>query len=107
MQSLCNARSGRRTTLMLESDMSESCSSCLPAEQWVSALIGKDLDIQACYVGGWDHIGWVDRYTVLGHTTRQRNLAAKTGYLQSTRRVGSSWVAMAATGRAGPAMQPA
>ena len=77
MQSECSARSGPQITPVLELYTSEGCSSCPPADQWVSALKGKDMVVQAFHVGYWDHIGWVDRFAAPAHTTRQRDVAAK------------------------------
>ena len=77
MQNACAAHSGPRITPVVELYTSEGCSSCPPADQWVSALKGQDLVVQAFHVGYWDHIGWVDRFATAVHTARQREVATK------------------------------
>ena len=68
---------------MVELYTSEGCSSCPPADQWLSTLkvaaTEKAVVVQAFHVGYWDYIGWVDRFASPAHTTRQRQLAAQNG----------------------------
>ncbi|WP_341903956.1 DUF1223 domain-containing protein [Polaromonas sp. YR568] len=73
----CAATSGPTITPVLELYTSEGCSSCPPADQWISTLKGKNLVVQAFHVGYWDYIGWVDRFASPAHTTRQREIAAR------------------------------
>ncbi len=75
MQNQCVASSGAQTTPVLELYTSEGCSSCPPADQWVSGLRGKDVVVQAFHVGYWDNLGWVDRFATPAHTARQREVA--------------------------------
>jgi hypothetical protein len=75
MQNQCAASSGPLVTPVLELYTSEGCSSCPPADQWVSGFKGQDVVVQAFHVGYWDYIGWVDRFAAPAHTTRQRELA--------------------------------
>lgn len=77
MQNQCTASSGPLVTPVLELYTSEGCSSCPPADQWVSALKGRNLVVQAFHVGYWDYIGWVDRFAAPAHTTRQNEVAGR------------------------------
>ena len=75
----CKAESGTTLTPVIELYTSEGCSSCPPADKWLSTL--KPLAargqavVQAFHVGYWDYIGWVDRFAAPSHTTRQREVA--------------------------------
>lgn len=76
----CEAVSADLQTPVLELYTSEGCSSCPPADRWLSTLkpaaaAGKAV-VQAFHVGYWDYIGWVDRFASPAHTTRQRQIAA-------------------------------
>ncbi len=79
----CTAQSAATLTPVLELYTSEGCSSCPPADQWMSTL--KDANkrgsvvAQAFHVNYWDYIGWVDRFAVPTHTTRQREMARASG----------------------------
>jgi len=79
----CSARSGAAVTPVVELFTSQGCSSCPPADRWLSSLAtrGKDTQpvIQAFHVAYWDYIGWVDRFAAPAHTQRQRQLAAWNG----------------------------
>lgn len=77
MQAQCSASSGKLITPVLELYTSEGCSSCPPADKWLSSFKGKDLVVQAFHVGYWDYIGWVDRFATPAHTLRQREIASK------------------------------
>jgi hypothetical protein len=74
----CSASSGKLITPVLELYTSEGCSSCPPADQWVSGLKKPVQDgslvVQAFHVGYWDYIGWVDRFATPAHTQRQRQI---------------------------------
>ncbi len=77
---VCAAESGPRITPVIELYTSEGCSSCPPADQWLSRLQLKDrtgglVVVQAFHVGYWDYIGWVDRFANPIHTMRQRRIA--------------------------------
>lgn len=77
MQHQCVASSGPLVTPVLELYTSEGCSSCPPADKWVSTLKNKDIVVQAFHVGYWDYIGWVDRFAAPAYTSRQREIASK------------------------------
>jgi hypothetical protein len=76
----CQARSAATLTPVVELYTSEGCSSCPPADKWLSTL--KDdaakgrVVAQAFHVGYWDYIGWVDRFASPAYTTRQRQVAS-------------------------------
>ena len=80
-QETCTAQSGVNVTPVIELYTSEGCSSCPPADRWLSRLKPRSADtapavIQAFHVGYWDYIGWVDRFANPAHTTRQRQVAS-------------------------------
>lgn len=80
-QYACVAQSGATVTPVLELYTSEGCSSCPPADRWVSGLKSQSAGaapavIQAFHVGYWDYLGWVDRFANPAHTTRQRQIAS-------------------------------
>src|SRR3569832_2853705 len=76
----CQARSPATLTPVVELYTSEGCSSCPPADRWLSAL--KDdaakgrVVAQAFHVGYWDYIGWADRFASPVFTVRQRQVAS-------------------------------
>lgn len=72
---------GNRVAI-LELYTSEGCSSCPPADRFLSAL--KDAGISdehlipmAFHVTYWDYIGWKDRFAKKQYDQRQRNQAQK------------------------------
>ncbi len=79
----CTARSGPQVRPVIELYTSQGCSSCPPADRWLSSLsTEKSPDepvIQAFHVAYWDYIGWIDRFAAPAHTQRQRQLAAWNG----------------------------
>lgn len=91
----CEVRSGERLTPVIELYTSEGCSSCPPADQWLSTLKGKNVVAQAFHVDYWDYIGWVDRFATPANTIRQRNIAAINGlrtiYTPQVVRNGQDW----------------
>ena len=81
----CIAKSGDKITPVIELYTSEGCSSCPPADKWLSTF--KDAApssqanpatpvVQAFHVNYWDYIGWTDRFATPAHTTRQRQVSA-------------------------------
>ena len=72
----CSAQSTALRTPVIELYTSEGCSSCPPADQWLSALKGKPVVAQAFHVSYWDYIGWVDRFATAANNARQRELGA-------------------------------
>lgn len=72
----CEVQSGAQRIPVIELYTSEGCSSCPPADRWLSALKGTTTAVvQAFHVGYWDYIGWVDRFATPANTQRQRELA--------------------------------
>lgn len=76
----CTGQSGLAITPVIELYTSEGCSSCPPADRWLSGLksqpsIAARPVVQAFHVGYWDYIGWVDRFASPAHTERQRQVA--------------------------------
>lgn len=54
----CTAHSGARTVSLLELYTSEGCSSCPPADEWLSSLKGtRQVVPLAFHVDYWDYIG--------------------------------------------------
>jgi hypothetical protein len=75
----CIARSGLQTTALVELYTSEGCSSCPPADRWLSAL-GARHGLErvvplALHVDYWDYIGWKDPYAKREFSQRQRRLS--------------------------------
>ena len=72
----CSAKSGARTVPLVELYTSEGCSSCPPADRWLSATFAKDkagaVGIPlAFHVDYWDRLGWKDRFATAAYTERQ------------------------------------
>ena len=76
----CERTAPARPPLVVELYTSEGCSSCPPADRWLSSLKGRDdvLPI-AFHVGYWDRLGWVDRLATRERTDRQYQLAKALG----------------------------
>lgn len=86
MQNGCAAQSAATVTPVIELYTSEGCSSCPPADKWLSTLRAREAAkpgnitqpnavIQAFHVGYWDYIGWVDRFATPAHTQRQKQIS--------------------------------
>ena len=76
----CTARSGPTTAALVELYTSEGCSSCPPADRWLSKLGGAGNVVPvAFHVTYWDYIGWRDAFADERHTARQRDRAAASG----------------------------
>jgi len=79
-QPQCSAVSGPQTNALVELYTSEGCSSCPPADQWLSRLknqskpIGNIVPI-ALHVDYWDYIGWKDNFANPEFAKRQRDMA--------------------------------
>lgn len=74
--------SGPEKVSLIELYTSEGCSSCPPADRWLSALgDGDALWTQvvpvAFHVSYWDRLGWPDRFAQRQFDTRQRSVAAR------------------------------
>jgi len=77
-------RSSTTQVRLIELFTSEGCSSCPPAEKWLSQLkASPDLWTQvvpvAYHVDYWDHLGWRDRFAKKEFTDRQRRYASRWG----------------------------
>lgn len=76
---LCTAQSEAHTTALVELYTSKGCSSCPPADRWLSSLSsqgytpGRVVPI-ALHVDYWDYIGWKDTYAKREYALRQRKL---------------------------------
>ena len=66
---------------LLELYTSEGCSSCPPADRWLSSLARAPIDAVplAFHVDYWDDLGWKDRYASPAHTRRQQARVAEAG----------------------------
>lgn len=74
----CTAKSGDTITPLLELYTSEGCSSCPPADKWLSNLSIDSSKVVplAFHVDYWDYIGWKDRFAKAQYSDRQRKTAA-------------------------------
>jgi hypothetical protein len=69
---VCSARSTAAVPTVVELYTSEGCSSCPPADRWLSALKGRqDVVALAFHVDYWDSLGWKDRFAQPQFTQRQ------------------------------------
>lgn len=68
--------SGEKQTTLLELYTSEGCSSCPPADRWLSgyktdARLWKGIVPVAFHVDYWDYLGWRDRFSDKKYSRRQ------------------------------------
>lgn len=77
----CTVRSGPNVNALVQLYTSEGCSSCPPAEQWLSKFSRSPragvIPI-AFHVHYWDYIGWKDIYATPANTERQKAFAEAT-----------------------------
>jgi hypothetical protein len=76
----CSARSGPAMATVVELYTSEGCSSCPPADRWLSSQ--KDdpaLVALSFHVNYWDRLGWRDRFASSAFTQRQSEQQAVNG----------------------------
>ncbi|MGI9341706.1 MAG: DUF1223 domain-containing protein [Gammaproteobacteria bacterium] len=76
--------SGEHRVAMVELFTSEGCSSCPPADRWLSDLktdpdLWKKFTPIGFHVDYWDYIGWKDRFARRDYGDRQRRYAAEGG----------------------------
>src|SRR6476661_2706945 len=76
--------SGDTQNSLIELFTSEGCSSCPPAEKWLSAFksnpdLWKKIVPVAFHVDYWNHLGWRDRVSTPEVTQRQQHYAAGRG----------------------------
>ena len=68
----CRASSARTPTTVVELYTSEGCSSCPPADRWLSRLkADPNVVALAFHVDYWDRLGWKDRFASPAYTARQ------------------------------------
>ncbi len=68
----CSAQSGPNTARVVELYTSEGCSSCPPADRWLSKLKAQPgIVALAFHVSYWDRLGWKDRFASPAYTQRQ------------------------------------
>ena len=79
----CQATRSATAPTVVELYTSEGCSSCPPADKWLSTLKGKpDVLALAFHVNYWDRLGWPDRFASVEATNRQHELAQLAGSRQ-------------------------
>jgi len=93
--------SGSQRVTMIELFTSEGCSSCPPADRWLSDLetapgLWRDFVPIAFHVDYWDQIGWPDKFARAEYSERQRRYAAEGGvrvvYTPGVFRDGHEWL---------------
>jgi len=79
----CHAVSPPHTVALIELYTSQGCSSCPPADEWLSRLPTGESPLRAVplalHVGYWDYIGWKDPFARHEFNDRQRSLAGHGG----------------------------
>ena len=79
----CQASRSTAAPTVVELYTSEGCSSCPPADKWLSTLKGNPEVLSlAFHVNYWDRLGWPDRFASAEATTRQHELAQRAGSRQ-------------------------
>jgi hypothetical protein len=76
--------SGDTQSTLIELFTSEGCSSCPPAEKWLTGLksnqdLWKKIIPVAFHVDYWDRLGWRDRFAKPEYTSRQQRYATAWG----------------------------
>ena len=76
----CSVTSGKTRVSLLELYTSEGCSSCPPADKWLSQIESMGFKQEqvvalAFHVDYWDYIGWKDPYARAEFSDRQRRAA--------------------------------
>jgi hypothetical protein len=73
----CEVQSGAQPPVVVELYTSEGCSSCPPADRWLSTLNDQpNLLPLAFHVNYWDRLGWQDRFATPATTERQHQVRA-------------------------------
>jgi hypothetical protein len=76
----CSARSAATAAPVVELYTSEGCSSCPPADQWLSKLKAEPSVVAlAFHVDYWDRLGWKDRFASPAFTQRQAQTQRSSG----------------------------
>src|ERR1700675_951558 len=78
----CSLHSPPHRVAVLELYTSEGCSSCPPADRWLSSLPQRGVTpdnavLLAFHVDYWNQLGWPDRFSQPGFSQRQRVIAAR------------------------------
>jgi hypothetical protein len=76
----CSAGSSEKRVSLVELYTSEGCSSCPPADRWLSGLRQGGLSFTAplaFHVDYWDRLGWIDRFAQPAFVQRQYALARR------------------------------
>lgn len=75
----CGVKSPAHTVALVELYTSEGCSSCPPADRWLSGLrtsFGADQLVPlALHVDYWNYLGWSDPFSQAQFSARQREIA--------------------------------
>jgi hypothetical protein len=92
----CELSSGPTMPVVVELYTSEGCSSCPPADRWLSSLAPRsDVLALAFHVDYWNRLGWTDRFATPQATARQYELARLSGssgvYTPQVRVDGQDW----------------
>ena len=80
----CIKQSPAHSVALIELYTSEGCSSCPPADRWVSRFDRNGYNVDeviplSLHVDYWDHLGWKDRFASARFTERQRVLSNLAG----------------------------
>lgn len=82
----CTATSEATVPTVIELYTSEGCSSCPPADQWLSQTVARNRGAKennvvalAFHVDYWDYIGWKDAFAQPAFSQRQSTLARSGG----------------------------
>lgn len=76
----CEVRSGPQPLAVVELYTSEGCSSCPPADRWLSTLKARDKVLALSFhVNYWNHLGWRDPFATQETTARQYRLKEALG----------------------------
>jgi hypothetical protein len=76
----CDAQSATVSPPVVELYTSEGCSSCPPADRWLSSIAAKPGVIAlAFHVSYWDRLGWADRFASPAWSNRQAQQQAING----------------------------
>jgi hypothetical protein len=112
----CTARSGAERATTIELFTSEGCSSCPPADRWLSGFAAKTpaaVIPLAFHVDYWDYIGWRDRFAAPQYTARQQQRVASnrgsfayTPQVLINGRIVDAWRALRVPGEMAPAATP-
>jgi hypothetical protein len=80
----CRLDSPAHRVTVVELYTSEGCSSCPPADRWLSGLAAEGIGPAqaiplAFHVDYWNDLGWPDRFSQPAFSERQRRVAARAG----------------------------